>query len=82
MLLPALKDASALDFRNSMHPLAVIGLYTQPLQTFVMERFSKYAAMHQDWCLERREGLLPWYFISGVYSVATRLCLAVHTPEN
>ncbi|CDJ61438.1 hypothetical protein, conserved [Eimeria maxima] len=40
VLLPALKDASALDFRNSMHPLAVIGLYTQPLQTFVMERFS------------------------------------------
>ena len=44
MLLPALKEASALEFRGCMHPLAVIGVYTQPLQTFVMERFSKYVA--------------------------------------
>ncbi|CDJ36620.1 uncharacterized protein EMH_0021520 [Eimeria mitis] len=41
VLLPALKEASSLEFRSCMHPLAVLGVYTQPLQTFVMERFSK-----------------------------------------
>ncbi|OEH77323.1 hypothetical protein cyc_07988 [Cyclospora cayetanensis] len=40
-LLPVLRDAPALQFRGCMHPLAVLGMYTQPLQMLVMERFSK-----------------------------------------
>ncbi|CDJ37947.1 hypothetical protein ETH_00002680 [Eimeria tenella] len=40
VLLHALKEAPSLQFRGCMHPVAAIGLYTQPLKMFVMERFS------------------------------------------
>lgn len=41
VMLPMLHSASALEFRNSIHPLAVMNIYTQPLKLFVMERFAR-----------------------------------------